>query len=205
MRPPDPAAHSNPTPAKIELLNFDMGQVTADTPIQGQVETGLRWRDARGENLVVFSAKDKEYSWKPGLDVENEGARDRHVFAAHYLRPADGGPIKLDRLVKDRVVGCQFDLIARFLKKSFTVMDLDKDGVGEVSFAYELGCTSDVSPNTMKLLTLEAGEKYILRGSTRVDAGHGKYDGGDYKIDPSFEKGAAVFLEHAKRLWKKSL
>jgi hypothetical protein len=61
-----------------------------------------------------------------------------------------------------------------------------------------------MSPNTLKLLALEGGDKYILRGDTQIKDPTGAY-GGTYKVDPSFKKGPKEFLEHAKTLWKKIL
>jgi hypothetical protein len=81
-------------------------------------------------------------------------------------------------------------------------MDLDNDNYGEITFAYIKTCTSDVSPMTLKLLTLENGEKYIIRGSTRIDWGDGDVSGGEKNIDPSFKNGPSVFLSNANKIWK---
>jgi hypothetical protein len=53
------------------------------------------------------------------------------------------------------------------------VTDLDHDGVGEVTFAYLLNCAGDVSPARLKLLVLEDGAKYIIRGSSYARPGDG--------------------------------
>src|SRR5690606_29174293 len=76
------------------------------------------------------------------------------------------------------------------------------DGIGEVAFAYRADCVSDMSPVTVKLLLLENGDKYILRGTTRIEDPGGAY-GGDLKVDPSFTKGPKEFLAHAKALWER--
>jgi hypothetical protein len=44
-----------------------------------------------------------------------------------------------------------------------------------VTFAYTLACRSDVSPVTFKLLMLENGRKYIVRGESWNFEGSDEY------------------------------
>jgi hypothetical protein len=55
----------------------------------------------------------------------------------------------------------------------------------------------------LKLLVLENGDKYILRGSTRIADGTSPAVGGSFSIDPSFKDGPPAFLKHAKSGWLK--
>ena len=87
------------------------------------------------------------------------------------------------RLVKDGVTGCELDLTADFLDGSVSVTDEDTDGINELTFAYDLACKGDVSPNTRKLLVLEGKDKHALRGDSRVDLGGGEVVGGAFKAD----------------------
>jgi hypothetical protein len=51
---------------------------------------------------------------------------------------------------------------------------------------------------TLKLLTLENGEKYIIPGTTKlklIDMG------GDKNIDPLFHEAPASFLANANKVW----
>jgi len=68
-----------------------------------------------------------------------------------------------------------------------------------VTFAYRVGCVSDVSPITLKLRVIENGEKYILRGETLLSDG----EGGKYKPDPKFKKWPKELAAHAKKRWRK--
>jgi len=60
-----------------------------------------------------------------------------------------------------------------------------------------------MSPRTRKLLLLEDGEKYILRGHTGL--GGGMYEEADipseYKVDPSVANGPKVFRDHLIGAW----
>lgn len=86
-----------------------------------------------------------------------------------------------------------------FLDGATEVTDLDADGFGELTFAYSLACRSDMSPARLKLLMLENGEKFILRGTTNVPG----VGGGQYTVDASFKAGPPALLEHAKKVWKR--
>lgn len=103
------------------------------------------------------------------------------------------------RLVSDGVTGCEFDVVAQFLPGSVSITDEDADGVDELTFAYDVACTSDVSPNTRKLIVLEGKDKHILRGTSQVDPGDGPV-GGEFTAD-GFKKAPAL-RALAEARWK---
>src|SRR5262249_42009319 len=92
---------------------------------------------------------------------------------------------------------CEAHPLLAFQDAALAVTDLDNDGVGEITFAYARACPSE-TPATIKLLMLENGHKYILRGTVRNEEGRG----GDLSVDPPFDNGAPAFLEHAKATWQ---
>lgn len=104
---------------------------------------------------------------------------------------------------KDFNQGCEFDATFEVVEGSISVTDLDDDGEPEISFIYRVGCRSDVSPVTVKLLMYEGSTKYALRGDSRERVSETDFMGGDFKIDPAFEKAPPRFLEYAKAQWKK--
>jgi hypothetical protein len=104
------------------------------------------------------------------------------------------------RMIQDGVTNCELDVGVGFIDGSVSVTDEDTDGKNELTFAYDVTCTGDVSPATRKLLMLEGKDKHALRGTSRVDAGGGETVGGDYKAD-GFKK-APLLKELAERRWK---
>lgn len=175
--------------AEMKPLPFDAALASRLRP-PGKVVGGLRWSDKNGENLLVFSRA--ESTRKRGDETE----RSASLYARHYA----GG--KLVREVKDHVARCELDLTLAIVPGSEGATDLDRDEIGEATFAYKLGCRSDVSPLTLKLLVLEGGEKHILRGETRVDVGNGERVGGRHKVDPASFRRAPLLLAHARKVWQ---
>jgi len=175
-------------PVTVKALPF-APNAAAGFKAPGKLIGGLRWTDRNGENVLAFWRGESQRR------VGDETRLSAILHARHYAAN------KLLREVKDLVERCEFDLTLAIVDGSAQVTDLDKDGIGEATFAYKLGCRSDVSPLAMKLLVLEGGAKHILRGETRVDVGGGEHMGGTYKVDASFAR-APAFLAHAKKVWQ---
>lgn len=125
------------------------------------VVTTLTWSDQLGANTVVFR--------DIGDDIKDSELR---LYVDHVVQVGDRATVL--RQVKDSVADCPVDKLLEFVDEALQIQDLDRDGVGEVVFAYRLNCAGDVSPSALKVLLLEDGDKYILRGSSTnqfVEAG----------------------------------
>jgi len=151
---------AGPTPsissqlAMVSLLSPRAAAEQAGIDPDGAVG-GLYFTDANGENTVVL---------RETQIVIDSATESGSVLADHVVR--DGAELRVLREVRDGVQDCPWDLKAEFVPSSLAVSDYDLDGIGEVLFVYRLACRSDVSPAEQKLLLLENGDKYILRGST---------------------------------------
>src|SRR5262245_44258105 len=182
--PPPTAA-----PDAIQELIFETALDKKEMKFKGDLVEGTAWRDANGDNVIVLSRVGKK-----------DGGR-AYLYASHYLVTAAG--VKSLREVDDKVEDCEdADLTAEFRKGALEITDLDKDGIGEATFAYRLNCTTDYSPATLKLLLLENGDKYIIRGTTKLSEMGGNA-GGEKEIDKSFSGGPKEFLAHAEERWAK--
>ena len=82
--------------------------------------------------------------------------------------------------------------VVEFLPESINVSDKDGDEIGEITFAYILEDFTGVIPD-LKLLILENGDKYIIRGNFA----------GKKNFDKSLKDGPNEFLNEANRVWKK--
>jgi len=167
-------------------------QIPASVTVNGKLDKAVGWTDKNGENVAVFSIR----------EVPRKGNQEGSAFLEVQHVIVD--PPRAVRTVKDTVEKCDADMVAEFRHEALEITDLDKDGIGEITFAYAMNCASDMSPAVLKLLTLENGDKYILRGTTRIEAaGPDTLAGGEFVADPSFRKGPPAFFAHAKAAWPK--
>jgi hypothetical protein len=138
--------------------------------VPGSARGAVRYSDALGDNLVVLSVLAER---KPSLQVIGERSDWITLYAHQYV--TSGGRTRLVRTVTDGVQDCTVDHQAEFAPRTPEVSDVDGDGVGEVLFGYTVGCHGDISPVRAKLLLLEGGDKYIMRGESYSTPGTGRY------------------------------
>lgn len=162
---------------------FSVNRTPSQLDHEGSILFTKTWKDRNGDNIALFTGK-KEQIW---------------VY--HYAFP-DGYP-KLLRKVRDNEFNCEFDMTLEFMNRTISVTDLDGDNYGELTFAYQKGCRSDVSALNMKLLMLENGEKYIIRGRQTLVL-NDYIERGEKNVDPSFYDGPSVFLDHANYVWDRN-
>ncbi|MEZ4365721.1 MAG: hypothetical protein R2939_05470 [Kofleriaceae bacterium] len=152
---------------------------------------GVAFTDSAGENLALLTRRGKD---------------PIALVAYHVVRDAAGGERVL-REVKDQADcsddGGDAENATGYRPGSLRVTDLDGDGVGEVSFTYDVGCRyGDAELTTGKTLVLEGGDKYIIRVEPGGDAGYGGdvgYGGGGGRpsIEPAADKWPEAFLTMA--------
>jgi hypothetical protein len=167
-----------------------------------KLEWAMTFVDKNGTNYVLVSTHTDSQPATPTYP----GSTTNWLYVDPWVVPEGGKPRNL-LPVRDFVADCVMgDPSVKFHEASFSVSDLDHDGFAELTFGYQLDdCASDVRPMTYKVLVIENGTKYILRGTTRVPAGnHGETMGGAFTPDPVEAKWPAAFLEHAKDIWAKT-
>lgn len=157
--------------------------------VKGKATSIVAFEDKAGRNVFVLSRR----------DTDGDEGRSGYLYAVHAVKAKKGW--RELRRVKDWVPNCQFDLILDVKTKAFSVTDLDGDGHAEITFAYEADCTSDVSPNGLKVILLEAGAKHAVRGNTRVRVSEKDYMGGDARYDKSFDEAPKALRAHAEKVW----
>jgi len=189
---------------KFEELIFNKKYLTTEEQIlisekiKGVFVDGKKWRDANGENLALFSEQ-TIYTKVP--EAEGESLLSIELHAYHFA--LENNNYKLIREVKDFEKDCFFDNRARFIEESFIVSDLDGNNYGELFFMYRLGCSSDLSPDPIKLMMLENGEKYAIRGTTLVYIAPNEPEiGGEKQIDPEFSKKNRLHSQKANEIWE---
>jgi hypothetical protein len=178
----------------VPLLEFKAGMVNKKL-YKGQIKAGKRWKDSRGENIVILTQTG--VYWKDVYDA----TRSAKLYAYHFIKSTDSTLKEVWKL-NEIVDECAFEVRCEFFNNSLTITDLDKDGIAEVSFAYVLGCQKGPDPDEKKLVLYEGKDQYHIKGTTTVFK-EKKQLGGDKEADKKFEQAPDGFLEFANKQWDK--
>lgn len=166
---------------------------------QGAVVRALSWTDKNGGNMLLLTETNEIWD-------RHRESRTRELYAYHYANRKTA-TYRLLRQIYDFEKDCPLDIALAHLPNSLTVTDLDKDGFAEITFLYTNGCKGDVSPDALKLMLLENGAKYAIRGETTLYQGgkpmEGYANGTTKTVDASFAQAPKAFLAHANRQWEK--
>lgn len=190
---------SNVCLAQIKITTLTSSSLPKSIQYTGHIINAVRWMDSVGDNIVVTTETGNIKS-KPSSD---EAYKDAALYAYHYQVKGDN--VKLTWKVSDFINECDLDLNVSFIKNTFSVTDLDKDGKAEVWIMYEIQCTGDVSPGIMKIIMYEDGKKCAVRGTRKTRVSEKEYAGGEYFFDEAFKNGPEVFRKYASQLWKKNI
>jgi len=164
-----------------------------------------------GVIVVAFSDRDGEHKITLNESpVEKKQKGDEWLKSAKLTVVSEVRATKAAKWVttwqaKDFVNDCELDLELTVVGDSIEVTDLDDNGRAEVSFMYRLGCKSDVSPSTLKLLMYQGTTKWALRGNSKVkvgvENGNPVFAGGEVTVDGGF-KGNPTLLRAAMAQWQ---
>lgn len=190
---------------RMVITKIDSTELPKSLKYTGFIKNDVRWKDSQGENIVITT--ETGIFTNKNFEHENDGS-DAEIFAYHFI-VKDNEFIQTWK-VYDYIKDCPVDIVATFVKNTFQITDLDKNGIAEVWLMYEMVCHGDVSPSDMKIIMYEGNKKFAMRGENKVlvfidDNGTKHYDGGEYKYDKEFENGPKVFKSYALKIWNKNI
>jgi len=189
---------------QIKVTMLDKKDVPSSIKYVGHIVNAAKYTDNDGDHLVITTETGKT----PSKDKDFDG-KDAALYAYHYK--VTGDSYKQTWQVYDFIKDCGFDIFVGFIRNTFAITDLNKDGHAEVWLMYNVVCKSDVSPSPMKIIMHEDEKKYAIRGENRVDEGTstegGKHTflGGKYVCDDAFKTAPPVFRNYAADLWNKNI
>ena len=186
----------NVTFAQVKLTKLAITAIPKNIKYNGQVKNAVQWIDSLGNNIVITT----ETGVTQSKNVPD--SRDAALYALHYVAQADS--FKLIWKMQDYIRECDVDVEATYIKNSFAVTDLDKNGKAEVWLLYKLGCRGGVDPEEMKIMMYEGEKKYAVRGRNKIKVSETDYEGGEYSFDEAFKKSPESFQKYAKQLWEKN-
>ncbi|MFQ6599457.1 M949_RS01915 family surface polysaccharide biosynthesis protein [Flavobacterium sp. C3NV] len=190
----------------LVVNKIDSTQFPASIKYEGFIKNAVRWKDKSGDNIVITT--ETGIYRNEQLKHEFEDSSDAELYAYHFI--LSNNLATQTWRVKDFIADCPVDITASFVKKTFKITDLNKNGIAEVWLMYKTVCHGDVSPSNMKIIMYEGNNKYAMRGENKVQVGSDVNDkasfiGGEYKLDANFKNGPKVFREYAQNLWKENL
>jgi hypothetical protein len=186
------------TRTEVSMIEFDKSSLPSEIKYTGNIVTGKRWTDKNGENILILTkTKVKEKKVKEYGAEEN--VLESELYGYHYV--STGGSFTLLWKINDFIKDCPLDLTLDFITGSLSITDLNENGIAESTFLYKMACRGDVSPSDLKLIMHENDSKYALRGNMHVKI-EGFSEGGNYKVDKSFDSAPNGFLDYAKSQWK---
>jgi hypothetical protein len=166
-----------------------------DFPVSGHIKAAYRYRDALGTNYII-------YTYKKGR-IHGMEHRDK-MYLYHFVVNGKG-PILKRRIYDTIQCGEDESIGLGIFDGALTVTDRDHDGIGEITFLYGINCLNDMTAMDMKLMLLENGRKYAIRGAV-PSSFEGKVYGAKYahrKVDSSFYSAPRSLLNYAKRRWNR--
>lgn len=188
----------------FQINEIDSSQFPKALKYEGFIKKAFRWKDKSGDNIAIITETGSYRSQK--IQQEFEQGKDAKLFGYHFLIK-DNQAIQTWK-VYDYINDCPDDITVSFIKNTFKITDLNRNGVAEIWLMYKMACQSDVSPSDMKIIMHEGKQKFAMRGVNRVQIGiddNGKniFMGGEYKFDKAFDKVPKVLKDYAVDLWNK--
>jgi hypothetical protein len=185
--------------AQPKISRLDKNTLPKGLEYIGHIVNAVRWADSSGNHIVVTS----ETGETPSKTMKEADYKDAALYAYHYLVQHDS--LALLWKVYDYSKECPLDINANYIKNSFAITDLNKNGKAEVWLMYKTACRSDVSPANMKVVMYEGNKKHTIRGTNKVLVSEKTYTGGEYTFDETFKNAPEVFKQYALQLWKKNI
>jgi hypothetical protein len=189
----------------FELMIMDMEHPF----VEGNIVDRKCWTDRIGTWCCV---------WTETIDTPNEFAE----FRLYKFKEDSILGLQLSHLYLDSMSCGEADIVTRSDTKQLIITDINNDEIGEVTFAYTLSCTYDISPQRRVLVVNLDTIVYKLVGFT-LDYGAPVPDTNDlnleqypkdeagfwfepttagrYTNDNDFESLPDIFLIHAKNVW----
>ncbi len=182
-------------PIELILEKIQGDDIPVECNYEGYMHDCWTWSDELGVNYLFRTLSEPVIDMAELPDFFDKTSQNLYIY--HY-RKAPDGKMGLVRELTDFEKDCEFDISAEHLEE-VELTDLDQDYIGEVTFGYRLACRSDVSPSQQKVVLLEDGDKFILRGTTEVYGEGGDFVEGDGSIDANPD-----FLHQLIQYWDRN-
>lgn len=190
---------------KFQLIN----QNILLPPVKGDIVSQQSWIDNNGKWHCLLTEL---------IDVPNEFAE----FRLYKFKENSIGKFIEYFVYRDSISCGEADIVAESNTKELIVTDVDENDIAEVTFAYTLSCTYDVSPQRRILIVNIDSSLHKLVGFTldfdslipdsndlslenyekdEDDYWYPPITAGRYENEIDFKQLPSTFLTHAKNTW----
>ncbi|WP_298547661.1 M949_RS01915 family surface polysaccharide biosynthesis protein [uncultured Aquimarina sp.] len=166
-----------------------------DTLCPKKHEVCVAFNDNEGNKLFTLFEKKTTSEIFDEIEEEISNIENTELFVKLYKND------QLTVKVYDKI-DCYTDGYVNYIKDSFSITDLDKDGIKETSFLYILNCDAEPMPSKMKLIMIEGEQKYKIRGEQSF---LNSSEIPKFSIDNSFKKAPVAFLDFSVKLWNQNI
>lgn len=198
--PPLPAPGPPVDMVTIEIQEVSTSGLALPGEARGDVRRALGYRDAAGENLVVFR---REAS---GADSDDGYVERVALSVSHYLATGGSGAGGYgERWRTGETVDCEgLDFEADFLQDATRIEDLDGDGYAEILVGYSTFCGGGLEPHDIRLVLHARERDYVLQGESLVQppAGAPAF-GGSHATTPAPEEIPAPLRDALLDAWQR--
>lgn len=144
----------------------------------GTFVDGIEWSDARGENLFFLTRED--------IESGPQGEQITRLRGYRFVLLGEDGSRQSWQWSDEAENMCD---LGEGLIGNIELTDLNGDGVGEVSWLYNVAGTCDVSPKTRGIVI-------------HTGVGSGALEATGESEDPPLSTIPPPFQSHARKLWK---
>ena len=183
----------------INVQRINLNELPEDVWYMGDFSEAYRYFDQTGENIVILTETEVATS----EDDDGNTLSYKAIYAHRFLKKDSNW--KEEWRAHHYEDECINYPVAEFVKESFSITDLDNNGVAEIWLVFISSCHGDISPNKL-FIRMDDGEAiYMMSGERRLKLSEEFILGGDYTFDEKFTDSnmPLAFREYAVGLWEK--
>lgn len=161
----------------------------------GKISKALSYKDKSG--TYIFIARQYDIS----LKSKSVNQIFEHEIKATLYKKVENQWVE-QWVIRDGVNCPDLDYKVDFFTQQISATDIDHNGYTELTIPYNLFCGGDIDPSTIKIIFMNNGQKFAIRGHSLVlIKGEAPY-GGNKTIDASLNNSKnLIFKEHLLTVW----
>ena len=192
-----PGVTKNETGFNLQKINLN--ELPEDVLYMGDFSEAYRYVDPTGENIVVLT----ETGVTTTADEDENILSCKAIYAYRFLKKDNTWKeVWSIHHYEDECINYP---VAEFVKESFSITDLDNNGMAEIWLVFISSCHGDISPDKLFIRLDDNQAVYMMSGERRLKLSDEFILGGEYTFDEKFidRNTPSAFREYAMSMWDK--